>query len=355
MNSQGEKNSRIEYLDGWRGLAIIFVLIGHFGGYLVPDLVTMGSFGVEFFFVLSGRLMAEILFVQKLHLPTFFVRRFSRIYPALLFFVATMSAFAAVLWVLKGRSTIEPWMALSALTFTLNYTQVFWQTYASTLSHIWSLSVEEHCYIILALIGAVVARNIPTARLVIGALGVFAIVNGVLLVAGGGSAHYVYWRTDVRLAPVFISAALYLSFGRGTRISPRSEYLLGHLPLPCVALTIALFFLAPIEVHYSASAILLSVAVTTLDYAPVAIRKLLSLRALTWFGALSYSIYLWQQPFYRSQDGSQFWFAMLPAAILAGILSYRFVEQPARNWLNGRFASRRSRIDDASTVSVSAE
>lgn len=74
--------------------------------------------------------MAEILFVQKLHLPTFFVRRFSRSYPALLFFVAAMSALGAVLWVLKGRSTIEPWMALSALTFTLNYTQVFWQTYA---------------------------------------------------------------------------------------------------------------------------------------------------------------------------------------------------------------------------------
>lgn len=136
---------------------------------------------------------------------------------------------------------------------------------------------------------------------------------------------------------------------------PRREYLLGHLPLPRVALTIALFFLAPIEVHYSASAILLPLAVRTLDYAPAAIRKLLSLGPLTLFGALSYSIYLWQQPFYRSQDGSNLWFAMLPGAILTGIFSYRFVEQPARNWLNGRFASGRSRSDEASTVAASVE
>lgn len=352
MNSQREKNSRIEYLDGWRGLAIIFVLIGHFGGYLAPNLVNMGSYGVEFFFVLSGRLMAEILFVQKMHLPTFFVRRFSRIYPALLVFVAAMSAVAAVLWILKGRSTVEPWMALSAVTFTLNYTQVFWHEYASVLSHIWSLSVEEHCYIILALIGAAVARNIATARLVIGALGIFALVNGVMLVADGGGAHDVYWRTDVRLAPVFLAAALYLSIGRGNEISPRNAFLLGLLPMPCVVVTIALFYLAPIEVHYSASAVLLALAVTTLDYAPAAVRQLLSFRPLTFFGALSYSIYLWQQPFYMSQDGSKLWFAMLPGALVAGILSYRFVEQPARNWLNGRFTLRASR---AAAAPVSAE
>ena len=53
---------RITYLDGWRGLAIIMVLLGHFFSI---RLFSLAPFGVEFFFVLSGRLMAEILFVEN--------------------------------------------------------------------------------------------------------------------------------------------------------------------------------------------------------------------------------------------------------------------------------------------------
>ncbi len=49
-------------LDGWRGLAVIVVLMGHFGAdRYVPN---VSSFGVDLFFVLSGRLMADILFVE---------------------------------------------------------------------------------------------------------------------------------------------------------------------------------------------------------------------------------------------------------------------------------------------------
>ncbi|MER8439084.1 hypothetical protein NKH36_02770 [Mesorhizobium sp. M1312] len=52
--------TRLAHLDGWRGLSIVLVLIGHF--FPVPG-INLGVMGVEFFFVLSGRLMAEILFV----------------------------------------------------------------------------------------------------------------------------------------------------------------------------------------------------------------------------------------------------------------------------------------------------
>ena len=40
---------RLGYLDGWRGLAILTVLAGHF----VNSLSDAGSFGVEILFVLS--------------------------------------------------------------------------------------------------------------------------------------------------------------------------------------------------------------------------------------------------------------------------------------------------------------
>ncbi|WP_234178809.1 acyltransferase family protein [Sphingopyxis sp. NFH-91] len=346
----GAQHKRIGYLDGWRGLAILFVLLGHFGSAVAPALEKMGGFGVEFFFVLSGRLMAEILFVQRMPLPTFFFRRFSRIFPALLVFVAAMCAVGVLLWMARGRTTVEPWMAASALTFTINYAQALGQTDASVLTHVWSLSVEEHCYILLALIGVALARKPASARVVIAAIGFLALANGLRLVVQGGGVHEVYWRTDVRLAPVFLSAALYLTIGVSADVPARVASILGWLPLPCVGLTIVLFYLTPIEVHYTASAILLAVAVVTLDYAPMSLRKFLSMRAFTTFGMLSYSIYLWQQPFYLVQAGASFWFAMLPAAMVAGAFSYLIVERPSRHWLNSWFAQRLATIKTESRM-----
>jgi peptidoglycan/LPS O-acetylase OafA/YrhL len=82
--SQYTHSARLSALDGWRGLAILGVLFDHF---VTKSGINLGRFGVELFFVLSGRLMAEILFVQKMPLNVFFLRRFSRVYPALFVFV----------------------------------------------------------------------------------------------------------------------------------------------------------------------------------------------------------------------------------------------------------------------------
>ena len=58
----------IDYLDGWRGLAIALVLQSHFlaiGGF------NSGRLGVHVFFVLSGLLMGRILFIKRVPLGTF--------------------------------------------------------------------------------------------------------------------------------------------------------------------------------------------------------------------------------------------------------------------------------------------
>jgi len=69
----------IAYLDGWRGLAIISVLVAHFSG---PSSVAwMGGFGVALFFALSGFLMGRLLFIKRVALADFFARRFNRIIP----------------------------------------------------------------------------------------------------------------------------------------------------------------------------------------------------------------------------------------------------------------------------------
>ena len=57
-HGQSELN-RLDYLDGWRGLAIFFVLISHF--YPVPS-YNVGRFGVDIFFVLSGFMFMTIAY-----------------------------------------------------------------------------------------------------------------------------------------------------------------------------------------------------------------------------------------------------------------------------------------------------
>lgn len=79
----------LPYLDGWRGLAIFFLLAGHF--FPLPG-INFGAVGVNLFFVLSGFLMARLLFVDAVPIPTFYRRRAARIFPAVACLLAIIVA-----------------------------------------------------------------------------------------------------------------------------------------------------------------------------------------------------------------------------------------------------------------------
>ncbi|MGB9107047.1 MAG: acyltransferase, partial [Telluria sp.] len=166
--------THIPYLDGWRGLAIVFLLIGHF--FPVPGL-KFGPMGVGMFFVLSGYLMSKILFIDKVPLSIFYRRRIARIVPS----VVVLLAVVCLSYLLAGRD-ISRYELLSAATFTNNYF-VGADLWTMPLGHIWSLSVEEHAYILLSLL-ALSCRARKTSGLA--ELG---------LTAGGAVAiALVYWR-----------------------------------------------------------------------------------------------------------------------------------------------------------------
>lgn len=84
---------RVDYLDGWRGLAIILVLISHFFPIKYFDL---GRLGVDVFFVLSGMLMSNLLFIKKVPLKIFYKRRISRIFPVFFIFITVISMYSYI-------------------------------------------------------------------------------------------------------------------------------------------------------------------------------------------------------------------------------------------------------------------
>ena len=316
--------TRLAYLDGWRGLSIALVLIGHF--FPVPG-INLGVLGVEFFFVLSGRLMAEILFIERFPLKKFFKRRFSRIYPALLMFViAAMIGLAGTFVAFKWKA------ALTALTFTYNYAGIFVNR-AGALDHIWSLCVEEHSYVLLALISVVVSGRANVVRLLV-ALSLLAMANGAISYWVFGMDYETsYWRTDVHIASILLSAAICMLNADGRL----PAFLRKQPAVQAAAAGAVLLFLDPVPtpVHYLLGVPLLALAVNTLDFAGGYLTGLLSSRPMVMLGLWSYSLYLWQQPFYKFvYDRNVTPIPMLAAVFACALASYYIVEKPARGWLN---------------------
>ena len=331
--SRTKPKSYIAELEGWRGIAIIFLLLGHYGGALF---FPFGRLGVEFFFVLSGRLMAHLLFVNKVDLRDFYVRRISRVFPALWLFVFAMLAMTYVF----GKFGVTLHDAFHALTFTVNYTER-----PEVFEHIWSLCIEEHSYVALSLIALWSRRRPINVVALLAILCIASIVNGAFQTWYLGHDYYsVYWRTDVRASSILLSAAIYLHLrANGTQIDP-----LLCAVLIMSGITLELFKVVPDPIKYSLGTLCLAVGVAGAERLPDIVKAVLTSRVVTTFGLWSFSIYLWQQPG-ALKDYHVLLF--LFAAITAGVTSFYLVEQPARRWINARISTAPAPALEASTVS----
>jgi peptidoglycan/LPS O-acetylase OafA/YrhL len=310
--------SFIPELEGWRGAAIILLLLGHFGPH---RLFPFGRLGVEFFFVLSGRLMAQILFVDAMPLRSFYARRISRVFPALWLFAVT----CLLTNLLLGKTNVEPMDLVHAVTFTINYTQT-----DSSLAHIWSLCVEEHAYVLLSVVAALHRKFRFNVAAVLGLLAAACIANGAMQTWWLGLDYSsVYWRTDTRAASILLAAALFLHL--------RSSRFNGWALAATVALGLVLNFSAyvPDPIKYSIGTLCLAVGVAGATSMPAIVGAVLTNRAITLFGLWSYSVYIWQQPFAMKEPRALSW---LFAAVSLGVISYYCFERPSRNFLNSKFS-----------------
>lgn len=136
---------RLRELDFLRGLAIILVLFRH--QYLFDFTMTMGWIGVDLFFVLSGFLVSGLLFKEYLKHGNiqpgrFLIRRGFKIYP--LYYLSFLLYLVPLLYF----EEVDMRALLSELALVQNY--VHGLGYVNPVS--WSLAVEEHFYIGLALL-----------------------------------------------------------------------------------------------------------------------------------------------------------------------------------------------------------
>ena len=152
--SRCENHVRNKRLDILRCVAILIVIAHHSNSFQV--LTKTGWVGVDLFFVLSGFLISGLLYSefkkrQSISVGRFLVRRGLKIYPA--FYVLLLLTLVAQLLLFKGRVPLRPY--LYEMLFIQNYHFGIW-------THTWSLAVEEHFYIALALMFTVLTRFAAT-------------------------------------------------------------------------------------------------------------------------------------------------------------------------------------------------
>jgi len=346
------KLRHIPSLDGLRAVSIILVVAGH-AYHTLPvhsetvDVLNIfvgnADLGVITFFVISGYLITRLLRAELekqggISLRHFYLRRMLRIFPAFYLYVATISVLAALGVI--GTSTKS---ILAAASFLLNYSQ-FWDPGAQSaqhfwfVGHFWTLALEEQFYLLWPL--ALVVCGLDRSRRVAIAIIFLSPLLRVLT--------YYFWpegRTQTALMlptaadSMMVGGALALSEGR-----EHFEAVVSRMSLPRVALgaLVVAFVVSPLLHHRyagaydlplgrSVNALAMAVVILHATRAPgMWLGRLLNSRVAVFVGTLSYSLYLWQQPFLTPLNTT--WAGCFPinlgVSLIAALASHYLVERP---------------------------
>ena len=168
MTTANKRNLQLDFL---RGVAILLVLGRHLElprpdgsiGTLAHLWFTIGWLGVDLFFVLSGFLIGGLLLAElkkygQINIPRFLARRGLKIYPPYLVFLAYVALMPSFKTFLAGE---DAWELLAKDCSMLWPNLLFLQNYVGSnpIGHTWTLAVEEHFYLLLPFVLALLAST----------------------------------------------------------------------------------------------------------------------------------------------------------------------------------------------------
>lgn len=304
---------RVKGIDGLRALAALAVFAGH------ANWIKGGGIGVDVFFVISGFVITRVLSREfnssgRISLPSFYLRRTLRLWPALIV------CCAAFVW-LVGLKQRE-WLP-SVLYFS-NFSRVE-SGYPRVFSHTWSLAVEEQFYLIwpvVLLVALKYRRGFETAS----GLAIAACLWRLHL-NDDASMMRMFNYLDTRADALMVGAALALCERHWKRIG-----LLWPAGVAFIAWALSEgAWSSPWLYTWGFPALALSSAVVIAKIAADQrglMTRLLECRALAGLGVISYAFYVWHFPilyFYAWDYGKP---ACLVATVLFAWGSWIIVERP---------------------------
>jgi peptidoglycan/LPS O-acetylase OafA/YrhL len=345
-------------------VAILLVLFAHLnfpGGAANPChplQYRCGFLGVQVFFVLSGFLITTLMLREidrtgGLSLRHFYLRRVLRIVPA---YVALLVLIAVFQVIGRVQADGRTWLALG--TYVVNFLPE--HAVPAPAGPMWSLSVEEHFYLLWPFLMAVW----PARRCRVAALASIGLALGLrwfllLAYAPESRPFDTFKATFTRLDD--IAAGCLLAFAARDRVWRRrldvlaTQPVLRSLVLGLFLVSLTCFNLAVGErLLGTTGGLLLTGLANTVNAASIAVimwvvlarpeslcARLLNLPIAVGLGTISYSLYLWHMVFIAPEPA---WLCGFPQNVafilLAGWLSYTLNEKPFLSLKAGLGATR---------------
>lgn len=340
-------------IQGLRGVAVLLVVLYH----LDLPMLAGGYIGVDVFFVISGYLITghliESLDSGRFTFADFYARRIRRILPASLFVLSCTMAMSC--WLMPPL--LIPKILKESIATALYFPNVYYahqqtdylaETSLSPLLHYWSLGVEEQFYFIWPLLLFICwgllgnKKHLITALLII--LLVASLIGNVYLThASQPWAFFLVftraWELGTGGLLAFLLKQQHSFFNNQSALIATATGWGGAVVLGCCAI------LYNEHTAFPGVAALLPVLGATLmlfagaiSGASTSLNKILAYKPLQYFGAISYSLYLWHWPviilakeMWPDFFGIDAMFILFMVSVFLAGLTYRCVEQPFRD------------------------
>ncbi len=341
-----QQNIAVSYrpdIDGLRAVAVLAVVLFHFG----VEPFDAGFVGVDVFFVISGFLITGLvhkeIVEERFSLSEFYVRRIKRILPALLVVTLCTLGAGAVLLLPSDLVNLTEQSAyaivgLSNFHFSLKSGYFDRAAEFLPLLHTWSLGVEEQFYLFwpaLMMFGAFVSRGrrgMP--ELMILSVVLASLAFSVLKTADDQT--FAFFMLPTRAWQLGLGGLLVWAPALTMRWQSETLRIAGF-----ALIAFGVTAIDPEAPYPGINALIPTIGAALIIWPSLtdsAVSKLLSLRAVISLGLISYSLYLWHWPivtFYRfwangkePSLATSLWLILL--SIVLSVLTWRFVEQPAR-------------------------
>jgi peptidoglycan/LPS O-acetylase OafA/YrhL len=340
---------RLKCLDGLRGVLAVYVMVSHmapfatFPGWLA-SLLSHGGAGVDVFFILSGLVIVRSLEGLRYRPGPFLRARFFRIFPVFLMMFALAVAvqplpdgFDRMPWIAADSAARSIWSdgwpstwgveiaAHLTMTHGLFPDGVLPDAWVSFLGASWSLSTEWQFYVLALLLG----RRAWWILLLLALAGVV-----------WAAATPVGWHFS---RAFLANKAGYFALGMVSARVLSARPPVGGLVFVTVSVLTLCWWQGGLA---KMMPVLVWLVCLNAELRPGRITGVLRCRVAQWFGALSYSLYLANEPIQKlfgialslAAAGDGRWFSVLwvPGSLglplLAAMGLRRWVEVPALAW-----------------------
>lgn len=366
--------SKIYPLTSVRFLAAMYVVLEHgrsvvpmlsSGNVFVQQFVSLGYVSVNFFFVLSGYILAVVYLQDKsgINPQKFWTARSARIYP--IYIVALLLDLPHYLHIWQVRhalGVVQPGIPRTLLANVI-LLQAWWTQFLGINDPGWSLSTEAFFYALFPIAGLLLWRLSRRWTLIAG-FGLYAAGMAVALCNGWLHMEGSSWRynpaTHLHEFLLGILTArlhfLWLAQGKPSLWLKRWA--------PALLIGSALVYLCLIPASGSIPFVLLThgvfcplfcVILLALASGNRWIQKIFSRAWLVLLGEASYALYLIHVPIFfmlraeLERHGAWLFLVYVSLCIALSVLSYLYVERPSRRWILQRMGGN---CDTAHTTEV---